>query len=198
MSLIIFKASLLPVSSCFNYLAEGLTNFNLYQYIYCPRFSNNAKFVYSRYESSEKWLYPTDISLQKSLKQRVLNHPYSLDEDRTYVSYEDIYGFVESDGSDLLLFQHRKVCDPPDAYRRRILCILPDVHQTKTFKTSFTLIWPPADAEDSEVKVLARPMQVKLTGIIRTGIQSADLLSGDEWQQMSLDNERFPFPSMYV
>ena len=87
------------------------------------------------------------------------------------------------------------MCDSPKVYRRRVLCILPDLYlTTKAYLRYFALIWPPADAEDSEVKVLAVPQEIQFTAIIRTGIQSADLLGGDEWQQISPDTSDVVIP----
>ena len=83
------------------------------------------------------------------------------------------------------------MCDSPDVYRRTILCILPDLYLDRI---CFTFIWPPADAEDSEVKVLALPLEIQFMAIIRTGIQSADLLGGDEWQQISPDTSDVIIP----
>ena len=179
MSLTISKASLLPVPACLRLLAGTTTKFILGQLLRSPRFSNNAKFIYNCFTSESEWprLYPTDI-LQQSLKESVLNHPYSLRLYNHYVNDENIYRIRRSESSDLLLFEYRKICDSPNEYRRRILCIIPDLYLDSV---PVTLIWPPTDAEDSEVKVLTIPSATQFTAIIRTGIQSADLLGGDEW-----------------
>ena len=120
-------------------------------------------------------LYPLPRRLSGDDEEREMLHPVDLKEEYEYIRGNDLFSLFSSSG--IISFTHRTRTDTGVSYSRRVLGILPDRYLEDYRQVK--LIWPPADADDSEVKLLLLPDNYDRIAMIMTGIDSADLLTGE-------------------
>lgn len=140
-----------------------------------------------------KWpqLYPLPHHGCREHEKKEKLHPIELDINAMYIEGSNLYRLRQHTTSGLIFLMDGQKPGAEVISRRRVVGVLPDrcLDNYDTLK----LVWPPADAEDSEVKLLVLTMDCDRMAMIRTGIDSASLLVGEEWEVFDTSS---PFQSM--